>query len=203
MVRLEERRRGHDRPVRPAKVGRAQRLAFFRWQGFRQQFPAGQPQCCGRHDQKGKNRTPAEKGLQPATDHRGDGWRQCEHHRHLRHQALGSSAIKQVADNGPADDDAGAGRHALHRAPEPQVLDACGERAARRGDGEQTEGDKDDVAAAKAVRNGAMPQGHQRERKQIDGQRLLDFEWRGVEFFTDFVERRQIGVDGKRSKCRQ
>ena len=156
-------------PVGTTEIARLQRLAFFRRQRFRQKFPAGEAESGGQQHQKGKNRAPAEQGLQPAADERGDGRGQREHHGDLRHQALGLGTIKEVSDDGPADDDAGAGRHALHGPPEPQLLDTGGDGATGRGQAEQGERSENDPASAKTVGNGTVPQGHHRKGEQIGG----------------------------------
>lgn len=199
----QEGRRGHDFPVGAGQVSRAQGLAFFRRQRFRQQFPTGQPQDAGGEYQEGEDRTPAEQGLQPAADDRGDGGGQREHHGDLRHQALGLGAVEQVADDGPADDDARPGGDALHGPPEPQLLDAGGQHAAGRGDGEQADGDQDDLAPPEAVGNGAVPQGHQGEGEQVGRQGLLHFQRRRLQLFADLVEGGQVGVDGKGAERRE
>lgn len=198
----EEGGRGQDLPVAPAQVAGAQGLAFVRWQGFRQQFPAGKAECAGGEYEEAENRTPAEQGLQPAADDRGDGRGNGEHHGDLRHQALSRRAVEEVADDGAADHDAGAGSDALHGAPEPELLDAGGKGTARRGEPEQGEGDEDDAAPAKAVGNGAVPQGHHGEGEQVDRERLLDFKLAGAELGRDIREGRQVGVDRERAERR-
>ena len=194
----QEGRRTDDLAIGGGEITGAQRLAFFRRQRLGQEFPAGQPQPGGGHGQEGKDGSPAEQGLQPAADDRGDGRGQRKHHGDLRHQALGGGTVVQVADDGPADDHAGPGGDALHGAPEPQVFDTGGQRTAGRGEGKQAEGDENDLAPAEAVGNGAMPEGHRGEGEQVDGQGLLNLQRRRVQFFGDFVEGGQVGIDGKR-----
>lgn len=49
----------------------------------------------------------------------------------MRHQALSRRAAEQIADDGAADDHAGAGGEALQAAQQPEVLDASGKQAAQ------------------------------------------------------------------------
>jgi hypothetical protein len=69
--------------------------------------------------------------------------------------------------------------------------------------GRTGEGDEDDAAAAEAVGNGAVPQGHHGEGDA--GRRRASVGPRAVSrrAFADFVERRQVGVDRERAERRQ
>jgi hypothetical protein len=102
--------------------------------------------------------------LQPAANNRGDGGGQRKHHGDLRHQALGWRSIKQVADDGTADDNTGASRDALHGAPEPQVFNTCGKGTTGGCQRKKGKSDENDSPPAKTIGNGAVPKRHQAQK---------------------------------------
>lgn len=77
---------------------------------------------------------------------------QGEHHGNARHQALCCRAIKQIAHDGPADDDARAGGDALQGAHQPEVFDAGGKDATEGSQGEQGQGNQHHPATAEGIR---------------------------------------------------
>lgn len=111
-----------------------------------------------------------------AADDRRDGGGNGEDHGDVRHQALSRRAAEQIANDGAADNHAGAGGEALQAAQQPEVLDASGKQTAQRGEREQPERKENDPAAAEGVRDGAVPERHHREHQQICRQRLLHVE---------------------------
>ncbi len=203
--RQEGRRRQHPR-IRAQQVTRFQRLALFRGQRLRQPPPANQPGTASKKHQESEDRTPAEPHMQPAADHRGHGRRHREHQCHLRHQALRLGPFEHVAHDRPADDHAGAGRHALQRPKHQQALDVPGHRTPQGHQIEQGQNRQRHPPSPQGVGNRSMPQRHDGKGHHVGGQRLLHQQRRGVENASDLRHRRQVGIDRKwpdRRQCGQ
>ena len=143
----QEYGRGHDAPVGAQQIAGAQALPLFNGQRFRQVAPAGEDQRGGQQHHEGEDRAPAESGLQVAANDRRGSWRDGEHHGHVRHHALRRRTVEQIAHNGAAEDDAGAGRHALNGAQQPQMFDARGKYAGGAGKHEDGKRNEDNAAA--------------------------------------------------------
>ena len=112
----------------------------------------------------------------------------------------GRCAVVEVAHDGAADDDAGAGRDTLQGAQDPQMLDARRENAASRSECEQRQRNEDDASPTQRVGQCAVPERHDGERDHVRGERLLHLQRRRVETRADVVERRQVGVDRERAE---
>src|SRR4030095_7550838 len=101
-------------------------------------------------------------------------WRNAEYEGDLRHQALRLGTVETVANDRSTDDHAGSGRNSLQRAEQPQRLNVAGDRAAERSERKQTEAGDDDRSATERIGERAMPQHHERIRKQVGRKRLLN-----------------------------
>ena len=108
-------------------------------------------------------------------------------------------AVKQIAHDGPADDDPRPGSRPLQDAHQPEMLDARGKGATERGKSEQGQRDQHHATTPERVGNRAVPQGHGGEGKKVEGERLLHFQRRRLQRFADVMEGRQVGVNGKRA----
>jgi len=195
-----ERRLGKSLSIGAEQIAGGERLTLMVRQGFGQVAPAQHQQRQGKAGEEDEDRPPAQQGFEPAADHRGHRRRQGEHDGHVGHQLLGLSPIEEIPDQRPGDDDAGSRRHALQQASQPQHLDAGRQGAEHRGQGKQGEAGEYHPLAPIGVGQGAVPQGHQGKRRQVVGQRLLYRQLTGAQLAPNGMERRQVGVDGKRAE---
>jgi len=126
---------------------------------------------------------PAEPGLQPASDHRGNGGRNTENHGDMRHQALRLMTRIEVANNRSSYHHPCSGGQALHGAKEQQVIDVIRKHAADRGQYKRHQRHQNHRPAPECIRQRAMQQHHQCKRQQIHAQGLLQLNRRGMQAF--------------------
>ena len=190
-------------PVIDGDVAQVEGVALLLRQAFRQRAPDDDEHQHAEGREEPENPAPAQAHLQPAAQHGRDGRRQREHHHDVRKDFLRGGARIAVLHDGAADHGTGARRQPLQHAPGQQPAQRRRQRGAHGGDHIQHQRDENHGTAAERIGQGAVKQHHEGEREQEKAQRLLHQQGAGIEILHDGGERRQIGVNCKRSDHRQ
>lgn len=190
-------------PIARQQGACGERLAPVGWQCFRKTEQHHGEQRHPHRAEQGEVRTPARMHLQPAAQNRADGGGQGEQHDHQCIETLRGDAGIQVAYHRSADHDAGSGGQPLQYSADIYLLDTGGAGGADGCQGEYQQAGDHHWPPPQAVGESAMPERHEGECGEIQGQGDLQLDVRDAEHPLHLLEGGHVDVDGEGAEHRQ